>query len=45
MVGVSDGRARLHLLRSEFEMTSAAFLRWMLARQPGSETVRTAAAS
>ena len=45
MVGVSDGRARMHLLRSEFEIASAGFLRRMLARQPGSETVGTAAAS
>jgi hypothetical protein len=35
MVRVSDGRARLYLLPSEFEVANAASLRWMLARQPG----------
>ena len=34
MVRVSDGRARLYLLPSEFDMQSTASLRRMLARQP-----------
>jgi hypothetical protein len=35
MVRVSDGRARVYLLPSEFDMISSAGLRWMLAKQPG----------
>jgi Ribosomal protein L9, N-terminal domain len=33
MVRVSDGRARVYLLPSEFDSASPATLRWMLARQ------------
>ena len=32
LVRVSDGRSRVYLLPSEFDMASAATLRWMLAR-------------
>jgi len=35
MVRVSDGRARVYLLPSEFDLASPATLRWMLA-QPSS---------
>jgi hypothetical protein len=33
LVRVSDGRARVYLLPSEFDSASPATLRWMLARQ------------
>lgn len=32
MVRVSDGRSRVYLLPGEFDTTSPATLRWMLAR-------------
>jgi hypothetical protein len=44
MVQVSDGRTRVYLLPSEFDMASPATLRWMLAREPGRGTVAIAAA-
>jgi Ribosomal protein L9, N-terminal domain len=44
MVQVSDGRTRVYLLPSEFDMASPATLRWMLAREPGRGTAVTAAA-
>ena len=34
MVRVSDGRARVYLLPSEFDDVSATTLRWMLAKAP-----------
>jgi len=34
IVRVSDGRARVYLLPSEFDVASVESLRWMLARQP-----------
>jgi ribosomal protein L9 len=37
MVQVSDGRTRVYLLPSEFDMASPATLRWMLAREPRRE--------
>ena len=45
MVRVSDGRTRLYLLPSEFDMATTASLRWMLARQPGGKAAQTATAS
>ena len=44
MVRVSNGRARLYLLPSEFDMQSMASLRWMLSRQPSWKAVEAAAA-
>ena len=35
LVRVSDGRTRVYLLPSEFDMASPATLRWLLAREPG----------
>jgi len=35
MVRVSDGRATVYLLPSEFDAVSAAGLRWLLAREAG----------
>jgi hypothetical protein len=43
MVRVSDGRARLYLLPSEFDRASTGSLRWMLARQPSWKAVEAAA--
>ena len=40
MVRISDGRTRLYRLPSEFDIATTAYLRWMLARQPGSSTGR-----
>jgi hypothetical protein len=45
MVCVSDGRARLYLLPSEFDRQSTTSLRWMLARQPGWKPAEAVAAS
>ena len=34
LVRVSDGRARVYLLASEFDMVDVSALRWMLACEP-----------
>ena len=39
MVLVSDGRARVYLLASEFDMVDTVTLRWMLARQQSAAPV------
>jgi hypothetical protein len=42
MVQVSDGRTRIYLLPSEFDMASPATLRWMLAREPSRDAAAVA---
>jgi hypothetical protein len=42
IVRVSDGRTRMYLLPNEFDRTSTAALRWMLAREPGRTTTAAA---
>ena len=44
MVRLSDGRTRLYLLPSEYDMASTASLQWMLAREPGRTAAQSVAA-
>ena len=45
MVRLSDGRTRLYLLPSEYDMASTASLQWMLAREPGRTAAQSVAAN